>query len=106
MNPEPSYREVGRPTFRTNSDLCAWIAQQAGVAPEEVEAAKRDAARARGLEWRGSDPVGHVRRRAFARLRSTTARKAVEHDRGADPVVTESRTTAARARRFTGRVAS
>ena len=106
MNPAPSYREVGRPTFRTNADLCEWIAQQAGVAPEEVEAAKRDAARARGQEWRGSDPVGHVRRRAFARLRSTTARKAAEHDRGGDPVVTESRTTAARARRFTGRVAS
>jgi hypothetical protein len=108
MNPEPSYREVGRPTFRTNADLCAWIAQQANVAPEEVEAAKRDAARARGQEWRGSDPVGHVRRRAFARLRSTTARKAAEHDRGADPVVAESRTAAtsasARAARFTGRL--
>jgi hypothetical protein len=107
MNPEPSYREVGRPTeFRTKGEMVAWIAEQAGVPVEEVEQAKRSAAQACGQEWRADDPLHHVRRRAFARLRSTTARKAAEHDRGADPVVAESRTTAARARRFTGRVSS
>lgn len=65
-------RDVERPEFGTKGELAQWIADDAGVPVEQVQASKRAAAAAAGMEWRATDNVGQVRRKALARLNTTT----------------------------------
>jgi len=88
--------------WRTKGDLARWIAQRAGVDPSEVEAAHRARTEARGEVWRSDDELNRVRKKAFARLRTTTTSSSASR---ATPTTGTAATSASeRAARFTGRV--
>jgi hypothetical protein len=88
--------------WRTKGDLANWIAARAGVDPAEVEAAHRARTEARGEVWRGDDELNRVRKKAFARLRTTTTTTSTSR---ATPTTGTAATSASeRAARFTGRI--